>query len=86
MTDEEILAAYRSFIAKTGRYRLEGDQLIREAYMVKDPDYMAAWPDNDAPWTVAMDGDRLTITFNTPNGNTIATTWRRPKGDDGVVR
>ncbi len=96
MTDEEMLAAYGSFAANAGRYRLEGDQLSREAYMAKNPNYMAAWPDNDgamAAWpdndgasTVAINGDRLTLTFETPNGNTLVSTWRRPMIDGAVVR
>ncbi len=44
-SDTEIVVAYRSFVANSGRYRLEGNQLIREAYKAKNPNYMAARPD-----------------------------------------
>jgi hypothetical protein len=83
MTDEEILAAYRSFAANAGRYRLEGNQLIFEAYMARNPNYMAAWPDNDRTWTLEMDGDnRLLIT----NDNGVVSQWVRPTQDGVPVR
>jgi len=83
MTDAQTLAAYRSFTANMGRYRLEGNQLIREAYMAKDPNYMAGWPDNGQTWTVAMDGPNRLIT--TTEGGAV-TTWTRPTVNGAPVR
>ncbi len=72
-TDGEILEAYNTFTANSGRYRMEGDQFIREAYMAKHPPYMAEWPDNDEPSTVKIDGDMMTLTYS----NGIEFTLRR---------
>jgi len=83
MTDAQVLASYRSFTANMGRYRLEGNQLIREAYMAKDPNYMAGWPDNDQTWTVAMDGPNGLVTTNQ---NGVVTRWTRPTQNGAVVR
>lgn len=83
MADEEVLAAYRSFAANAGRYRLSGDQLMFEAYMAKNPNYMAAWPDNDRTWTLAMDGpNRLLVT----NESGVVSAWVRPTVDGEPVR
>ena len=72
-TDAEILDAYNTLTANSGRYRLEGDQFIREAYMAKHPPYMAEWPDNDEASTVKIDGDMMTLTYS----NGIEFTLRR---------
>ena len=64
-TDAEVIEAYNTFTANSGRYRLEGDQFIREAYMAKHPPYMAGWPDNDEASTVKIDGDTMTLTYST---------------------
>lgn len=83
MNDREILAAYGSFIANAGRYTLEGNRLIREAYMAKDPNYMAAWPDNDQTWTLEMDGPNRLITTDQ---NGVVTIWTRPTANGVPVR
>ena len=62
-TDEERLAAYSSFIANTGRYRVEGDQLTYRAFVAKYPNYMADWPENAETVTVHIDGDTLEWTW-----------------------
>ncbi len=62
-TDAEMLEAYNTVTANSGRYTLDGDQLTREAYMAKNPTYMAGWPDNDAISTVTIDGDTMTWTY-----------------------
>lgn len=41
MTDAEMLAAYRSIVANSGRYTVEGDTITYDAYVAKDPNYMA---------------------------------------------
>ncbi len=43
LTDAEMLAAYRSLVANSGRYTVEGDVITYEAYVAKDPNYMADW-------------------------------------------
>jgi hypothetical protein len=63
-TDEDLLAAYRTFIANSGRYQVAGDQLTLRAYVAKDPAYMAAFPDNQATATVHIaGGDTLHLTY-----------------------
>lgn len=46
-TEAEVVSAYRSFIANSGRYRVDGNRLEYEAYMAKDPNYMAAFSVDD---------------------------------------
>lgn len=43
MTDAETLAAYASLVANSGRYTVEGNTLTYEAWVAKDPNYMADW-------------------------------------------
>lgn len=62
MTDEETLAAYQSFVANSGRYTIEGDQVTMEAYMAKDPNYMAGWGENAMTLTITVDGAMMTWT------------------------
>ena len=79
-TDEETLAAYQSFIANAGRYTLEGDQLTTTAYVAKDPNYMAAFPDNGSTFTVHFAGDELHLTFGDLLGGGTRATLRRVEG------
>lgn len=59
MTDEETLAAYNTFVANSGRYTIEGDQVTIEAYMAKDPNFMAQWGENATTITLKVDGDTM---------------------------
>ena len=74
MTDAEKVAAYDEFTANAGRYTIEGSTLTTQAYMAKNPGYMAGWPDNEQELTVRRNGDTLTLTFG--NGNTATLTRR----------
>lgn len=47
MTEAETLAAYESFVANSGRYSVDGNRLSYEAYMAKDPNYMAEFSAQD---------------------------------------
>jgi hypothetical protein len=69
MTDAEKLVAYDEFTANAGRYELEGNTLTTRAFVAKNPNYMALWPDNAQEYTVAWDGDDLL--FTAPNGSTV---------------
>ncbi len=62
-TDEERLAAYDTFIANTGRYAVDGDQLTFRAYVAKDPNYMGEWPENATTVTIHIDGGTLQWTW-----------------------
>ena len=81
-TDEERLAAYGTFVANTGRYQVVGDQLTFRAYVAKDPNYMADWPDNANTATVHLDGDTLQWTWGgdfAPGAKQVFT-FRRVEG------
>ena len=39
-SDADVLEAYRSFTANSGRYTVDGDHVTVEAYMAKHPNYM----------------------------------------------
>lgn len=62
MTDAEKLAAYDTIIANSGRYEIDGNVLKTRAYVAKNPNYMASWPENQATYEFAVDGDTLTLT------------------------
>lgn len=62
-TDEDKLMAYGSIIANSGRYQVSGDQLSWQAYVAKDPNYMAGFPDNAFTAKVHRAGDTLHLTW-----------------------
>ena len=66
-TDEEVLSAYASFVANSGRYTVDGSQITYEAYVAKDPNYMGDW-NLDGP------GNEVTVTFSISDG-TLTLTW-----------
>lgn len=74
MTDAEKVVAYDEFTANAGRYAIEGNTLTTQAYMAKNPGYMAGWPDNEQQFTVEREGNTLSLTFG--NGNTATLTRR----------
>lgn len=76
ITDADKLAAYDSFIANSGRYEIEGDQISTYAYVAKFPNYMHDFPDNAASYSFAIEGDVMTLTYD--GGFTI--TLRRVEG------
>jgi len=77
MTDAEMLAAYRTITANSGRYEVAGDQITTRAYVAKDPNYMGSWPDNAVTFTFRMEGNRMHLTFQ--NGWTV--TLRKVEGE-----
>jgi Lipocalin-like domain len=78
-TDAEKLGAYDSFIANSGRYRVNGDSLTYEAYMAKNPNYMAGFgPDAANGTTVGFTIADGILTLTESNGS--GATLRRPGG------
>lgn len=63
-TDDDRVSAYGTFIANSGRYDVAGDQLTLRAYVSKDPNYMAGFPD-----------DLVTATVHIAGGNTLHLTY-----------
>ena len=59
MTDAEVMAAYTTFTANSGRYEVNGNELTTRAYVAKDPNYMADWPENTETYTFRLEGETL---------------------------
>ena len=81
MTDAETLAAYGSFVANSGRLTVDGGSLTYEAYMAKDPNYMASWEDNSATADWTVEGGTLTLEFTSGFLTGSTATFRRPRAD-----
>lgn len=67
-SDAQVLEAYRSFTANSGRYEVEGNQFVIHPYVAKAPNFMAGWPEATLTFSFVRNGDSLTITD--PNGGT----------------
>lgn len=61
-SDAQVLEAYRSFTANSGRYELKGNQFVIHPYVAKSPNFMAGWPETTLTFSFARDGDALTVT------------------------
>lgn len=62
-TEADLIKAYNSFIANSGRYDLNGNEITFRAYVAKDPGYMDAWPENGLTARVEREGETLKWTF-----------------------
>lgn len=85
-TDEAIAAAYGPFIANSGRYAVSGNEITYEAFVAKDPAYMAGFEPsggegNAQTMTFGIEDGALTLSFGEggPMGGATAT-LRRPGG------
>jgi hypothetical protein len=76
-TDAELVGAYSSFTANSGRYEVNGDQITYRAYLAKNPNYMGGWPENETTVGYRIEGNTLHWTW--PNG--AGFTLRRVEGD-----
>ena len=63
MTEADMLAAFKTLVANSGRYTREGDQITTEAYVALNPNYMADWGENHLTYTFRIEGDILHITW-----------------------
>ena len=80
-TDAEKVAAYDSFIANSGRYSVDGNQITYEAAMAKDPNYMAGFgPEggNASTMTFTNENGVLTLRFTSGGAEGQTATFRRP--------
>ena len=59
MSDEQIIEAYGSFVANSGRYEVEGDRITTRAYVAKDPNYMNGWPENQQTYEFRIDDEGM---------------------------
>lgn len=48
-------------MANSGRYRVEGDEIVTQAYVAKDPNYQNAFPENEARLPFEVDGNSMTL-------------------------
>jgi hypothetical protein len=64
-TDAETLASYESLTANSGGYEIDGNTFTTYAYVAKDDNYMAGFPENDTEYEFERDGDSLVITTKT---------------------
>ena len=64
MTDADMVAAYTTFIANSGRYEVKGNELATRALVANNPNYMGAWPENSTSYRFEIDGEgRLHLTW-----------------------
>jgi hypothetical protein len=61
-TDADVAAAYGPFVANSGRYTVSGNTITYEAFVAKDPAYMARF----AP--IGGEGNEQTMTFEISDG------------------
>jgi len=66
ITDSEILTAYNTLVANSGRYTRDGNEITTEGYVTLDPNYMANWGENHLTYTFEVEGDILRLTW--PDG------------------
>jgi hypothetical protein len=65
-TDAEAIAAYRSMVAYTGKYRVEGDRFVTSV----DTAWNEAWVGTDQVRTFKVEGRRLSVVaMSQPNPN-----------------
>ena len=76
MTDEDMLAAYPTIVANSGRYEVNGDEFTTRAYVAKNPNYMGSFPENASTFGFRIEGDTLTLLVD---GEEVAT-LRRVEG------
>jgi len=88
MTDAETLAAYGSLVANSGRYTVEGDTITYEAFVAKDPNYMADFNvqtrANATRMTFRIDNGILTLKWLSGRSVGQSATLRRPGTGPGA--
>ena len=72
-TDAEVAAAYGPFVANSGRYTVSGNEITYEAFIAKDPAYMAGFAPtggegNATVMTFSIDEGTLTLNFSDGDG------------------
>ena len=73
--DEQLLAAWRPFIAIAGTYEVKGNEIHTKVIVDKDPNSTAEQEENSAPFEV--DGDTMVQTFTTDAGTTFVLKYTR---------
>ncbi len=57
MTPADMVAAYPTIVANSGRYEVSGNEITTWAFVAKDPNYMGAWPENAVTYTFEIDSE-----------------------------
>ena len=80
-TEAEIVDAYNTLVANSGRYTRSGNQITTEAYVSLNPNYMADWGENQITYTFRIEGDTLYFTwpddFMEPGSSGFTGTFRK---------
>ena len=63
ITDAEIVTAYNTLVANSGRYTRDGNEITTEAYVTLNPNYMADWGENQQTYTFRVEGDILHLSW-----------------------
>ena len=81
ITDGDMVAAYNTLVANSGRYTRSGNEVTTEAYVSLNPNYMADWGDNHVTYTFRVQGDMLHLSwpedFLGPDGTALTGTFRK---------
>ncbi len=80
MSDAEVIAAYRSFTANSGRYEVKGNEFTTRAYVAKDPNYMGNWPENAVTYTFRWEGETLHLQWPADWPEKRSGTFRKVEG------
>jgi hypothetical protein len=80
MTDAEMMAAYTTFTANSGRYEVNGNELTTRAYVAKSPNYMADWPENAETYTFRLEGETLHLQWPSDWGEKRSGTFTKVEG------
>jgi hypothetical protein len=60
---------------------VDGSTLTWEAYVAKDPNYMASWGENAQTADFETDGETMTLSFTSGNWLGEKATFRRPMAE-----
>lgn len=81
MTEADMVAAFSTLVANSGRYTRDGNQITTEGYVTLNPNYMADWGDNHLTYTFKVEGDILHLTwpagFMSPENPPFSGTFRK---------
>jgi hypothetical protein len=81
-TDAQLVEAYETFIANSGRYEAADGTITTHAFVAKNPDYMAGWPENAQAYTYSIDGETLVILSDDGPTAGATNTFRHVEGTE----
>jgi hypothetical protein len=81
MTDAEMVGAYETFTANSGRYEVSGNEFTTRAYVAKNPNYMGDWPENASTYTFRVEGETLHLNWPSDWPFAIKGTFRKVEGE-----